>query len=266
VVTRDAEVAVDAGAVAAGSLLIAGAAHHLAWMTVAIPLLVSVRTALWWKATRHRETPFPLGAEVTFLALCTALGAFNDWSSVVRHGIYEYTVPCYFPQLTTIPIWMLLFWGLVLRLFITLGNWARLGAPARLRDRVGLGPWHTGRAWLRVALLLLLALGTRQTIYRFYGDPLWSWLPFAAALGLYPLLFGLTRHEARLAGLTLAVGPLVEVLYIQVAGLHRYALGWLGGVPLWIALWWVLAVLLWRDLGSRIQLVLFTAWEPRTTD
>jgi len=114
-------------------------------------------------------------------------------------------------------------------------------------------------------LLLLLALGTRQTIYRFYDDPLWSWLPFAAALALYPLLFGLTRHEARLAGLTLAVGPLVEVLYIQVGGLHRYPLGWIGGVPLWIALWWVLAVLLWRDLGSRIQSALIAAWKPRTT-
>jgi hypothetical protein len=197
-----------------------------------------------------------LRAEVAFLALCTALGAFNDWSSVVRHGIYDYTVPVFYPELTSIPIWMLLFWGLVLRLFVSLGNWARLGAGARPRDAVGIGPWSTQRARLRVALLLVLALATRQAIYRLYLDPWWSWIPFAAALGLYPLLFGLTKHEARLAALTLAIGPLVEVLYIQVAGLHRYALGWLGGVPLWITLWWVLAVLLWRDLGARLQALL----------
>lgn len=52
--------------------------------------------------------------------------------------------------------------------------------------------------------------------------------------------------------LVLALGAIVEVAYIQGGGLHRYHLGWIGGVPLWIALWWPLAVLVWGDLARRL--------------
>lgn len=259
-VTGDAEVAVDAGAIAVGSLAICLAAHRLPLMTALLPALVLARTALWYRVTRPRAAP--LLPELVYLALCTGIGAFNDWSSVVVHGIYAYTVPVYAPSVTTIPGWMLLFWGLVLRLFTTVGSWSRLGASPAPRSRAGFGPWHVERPWLKIALLLLLVLTTRQTIYRLYLHPWGSWLPFAGAALLYPVLFGLDRHEARLAGLTLVVGPLVEVLYIQVAGLHRYPLGWLGGVPLWIALWWVVSVLAWKDLGARIQAGLISRLAP----
>lgn len=56
------------------------------------------------------------------------------------------------------------------------------------------------------------------------------------------------RHEWTLLGITLAVGPIVEIACIRVGGLHRYHLGWLGGVPLSIALWWGLAVLICHEL------------------
>lgn len=30
-------------------------------------------------------------------------------------------------------------------------------------------------------------------------------------------------------------------------------LGWFGGVSLWIVLWWLLAVLVWKDLAYRLE-------------
>jgi hypothetical protein len=79
-----------------------------------------------------------------------------------------------------------------------------------------------------------------------------SWLPFAAALVIYVLVFRLGPHERVLLALAAIVGPLVEILFIQVGGLHRYHLGWFGGVPLWIILWWMLAVLVWDDVSARL--------------
>lgn len=250
-VTSDAELAVDAGVVALGSLAISLFAHRLALMTALVPGLLALRLVLWWRASRARRAP--LGAELLLFALCTVLGGLNDWNTVVRHRVYDYTVPVYFPELSTIPLWMLLFWGLVLRLMLTVAAWGRLGAGARSRDAVRLGARLVPQAVARVGLMLLLLLVTRQGIYRLAQDPILSWLPFACALAIFPLLFGLDRHEIKILGLTLVAGPLVEVLYIQVAGLHRYHLGWLGGVPLWILLWWLLAILLWKDLGRRAQ-------------
>ena len=72
------------------------------------------------------------------------------------------------------------------------------------------------------------------------------------AIGVWLLLFRLTRHDAKLLALFAVGGPGIEILYIQVGGLHRYDLGWLGGVPLWIALWWLLAVLVGKDLSARL--------------
>ena len=108
------------------------------------------------------------------------------------------------------------------------------------------------RAWLKVALQLLLVLATRQAIYRLYDDPLWSWLPFAAALALWLALFRPSTHDLKLLALVALGGPGIELLYINVGLLHRYALGWIGGVPLWIALWWLLAVLVVNDLSARL--------------
>jgi hypothetical protein len=250
-VATDAELWVDAGVVGAGSVAIALFAHRLPLMTALVPALFALRMALWWRASRPRSAP--VAAELLLLAICTALGAFNDWNSVVRQRVYDYTVPVYFPELSTIPIWMLLFWGLVLRLMLTVASSGRLGATAAPRNLVRLGARLGANAALRVGLMLLLLLGTRQAIYRFSLDPFLSWLPFAGALALFPFLFGLDRHELRILGVTLVAGPLVEILYIQVAGLHRYRLGWLGGVPLWILLWWLLALLLWKDIGRRMQ-------------
>ncbi len=254
--TSDAEVGVDMGIILVASVAIAAGSEALAFMTALVPCLFVARMVAW--AWVRRATARELVAEVFFLALCTGLGGFNDWSSVVRHRIYDYTVPHYVGW-STIPIWMLLFWGLILRLLATLARWYRLDPPTQGSDRIRLGGRTLHSPWLRVGALLLLVLVTRQAIYRCYLDPWLSWLPFAGAAVVYMLLFGLHRHDRRLALLMLVGGPLIEVLYIQVGGLHRYHLGWLGGVPLWIALWWVVAVLVWKDLSARILAALAPA-------
>ncbi len=234
---------VDAGTIVAGSVAICLASDQLALMTALVPALLVVRFLLWRG---------PLGPELLFFGVCLALGAFNDWNSVVRHRIYDYAVPVYWPELTTIPVWMLLFWGMILRFFATLAGWERL-EPGEVRDEVYLGRRVVRSPWLKVGVLLGIIAVTRQLIYRNFDDPILSWLPFAAALLVYAVLLRPDRHDRRLVVIFLLGGPAVEVLYIQVAGLHQYSLGWLGGVPLWIALWWVLAVLVWKDLAGRIQ-------------
>ncbi|MFH2005414.1 MAG: hypothetical protein ABI333_02395 [bacterium] len=252
----DPELAVDAALIAAVSLAISLASKRLALMTVLVPALIVARLFAWaW--IRRAGARLILG-ELVFLTLCTGLGAFNDWNSVVNHRIYDYTVPHYVSW-STIPVWMLLFWGMILRFLAALARWHRLDPPPQPSNDVRLGRLVLTHPWLRVAVLLVLVAATRQTIYRFYLDPVLSWLPFALAVVAYEALFGLDRHDRRLAALMLIGGPLIEILYIQVGDLHRYHLGWLGGVPVWIALWWVVAILVWKDLSARIQSILLPA-------
>jgi len=254
--TTDAELAVDAAIMGVGSAAIAWWSSELMLMTGLVAALVAVRMIAWTRV--RRATLREVSGEAAFVLLCIGLGGFNDWNSVVRHRIYDYTVPHYVTW-STIPVWMLVYWGLILRSLATLARWRRLGPPTRPSSLVRFGQRRLTSGWLRMAALLVLVLATRQTIYRYYTDPWLSWLPFAGAAVVYGLLFGYDRHDRRMALLMLLGGPLIEILYIQVCGLHRYHLGWLGGVPLWIALWWVVAVLVWKDLSGRILSVLVPA-------
>jgi hypothetical protein len=242
----DRAFAIDAAAIGAVSAGIVVAADRLAVMSALVPAVVAIRFALWLTVPPGERTG--AGRELVLVAGCTAVGAFNDWSSVVRYRVYDYEVPAYFPELSTIPLWMLLYWGLILRFLVTLFRWRRLDPAPAASDRVG----GARSPVLRVAVLLAMVVVTRQLVYRFYDDPVLSWLPFAIALLLYGLLLRPDRHERRIALLFAVGGPLVEIAYIQLGGLHSYRLGWLAGVPLWIALWWVLAALIWRDLSLRI--------------
>ncbi len=246
----DRAFAIDALSIAVISAAIVWAADQLLLMTLLVPGVVLARVLAIARLPRQERTLSPAAELVTVVGLAL-VGGFNDHSSVVRHRIYDYAVPAYFPELSTIPLWMLLYWGLILRFVITLTRYHRM-TPTVARDDIYLGRRPFRSARLKVAIQLGLVLTTRQLVYRFYDDPLLSWLPFAVGLGLYFLLFRPDAAERRLALLFASGGPLVEVLYIQLGGLHRYQLGWLGGVPLWIALWWVLAVLILRDLAARV--------------
>ena len=66
-------------------------------------------------------------------------------------------------------------------------------------------------------------------------------------------LFRPDKRLYQLAGAFLLAGTAIESLYINVGGLHQYHLGWFGGVPLWIALWWTLSLVIWDDFSGRLQ-------------
>ncbi|MBI2058951.1 MAG: hypothetical protein HYT87_04195 [Nitrospirae bacterium] len=236
----------DALTIATVSLLICAAADRLRWMQMLVPAIIAFRMLAVWGMIRRRPS-HSLTAEIVFFSVCLILGAFNDWNTVVRHRVYDYLVPSDLVPWSSIPSWMLLYWGMILRFMHTLSvqpffQSPRTGKPAapRFIDR-----------W-RVPIEIALVLVTRQAIYRFPLDPVLSWLPFAAALILFLLLFPLGRGERRLFAFLAIGGPLVEILYIRVGALHQYPLGGLGGVPLWIALWWILAGLIWKDLSPPI--------------
>jgi len=247
--------AVDAVAVGVVSAGICLASQRPAWMSALVALVLVLRFAAWVRLPGG-ERRGSLAAELAFFALCIAIGAFNDWNSVVRHRIYDYAVPAFFPSISSIPVWMLVYWGMILRFLATLCCWEGLAPSPRLQDETHLPGRIVESPWLKVGVELLLVASTRWLVYRHYGDPLLSWLPFAAALALYAGFFRPGRHARRLAGIVAIGGPAVEIAYIQLGGLHRYQLGWLAGVPLWIALWWVLAILIWDDLSARLQVLL----------
>ena len=105
----DRLVAIDAACVIVVSIAISFASDRLLLMTILVPIVISARMVCL--ALGAGGSRVPMRAEIVFFALCTLLGAFNDWNSVVNHRIYDYTVPVHFPGFSTIPLWMLLFWG-----------------------------------------------------------------------------------------------------------------------------------------------------------
>jgi hypothetical protein len=232
------------------SAAILTAARELAFMTAFVPAVLALRVVAYHFLPAD-EKLWPAWLEALVVLGCALLGGFNDWNSVVHHRIYDYTVPVSHPEWTTIPGWMLLFWGMILRFFFTLGRLASLGPPAAPRNTVWLGR-RLEHAWLKVGLELALIVVTRQCIYRLWNDPLWSWVPFALAIGAYAVLFRPAAQEWKLLAIMLVGGPIVEALYIRVGGLHFYHHGVFYGVPVWICLWWALAALIWSDLSFRV--------------
>ena len=247
----DRAFAIDGAAVVTVGTAICVASDALAFMTFLVPAVLALRFLAWFRLPTAERGIFP-SDEMAFFALCLVLGAGNDWNSVVRHRIYGYAVPHDFPSVSSIPVWMLLYWGMILRFVATLCRWRRLGPPTCPSDEVRIGGRVVVSPWLKIAGELVLVVATRQMIYAYYAHALLSWLPFAGALLVYASVFRLSRHDRLLLLLAAGAGPAVEVLFIQVGGLHRYHLGWLGGVPLWIVLWWMLAVLVWNDLSARL--------------
>ncbi len=258
--TTAPELLVDLAAIVAVSLAICVASQQLLLMTIVVPAVWVLRT-IAWAAVRPRAR-HALGVELAFCLLAAAFGGFNDWMSTNYYGIYDYTVPTDLPGISTLPVWLLLYWGIILRFVATLASYVGLGADPTPRDLVRLGRRRVHSPALKIALQLAIVLATRQAIFRLHLDPIWSWAPFLVAGGLHALLFPWDRRDLRIALLALTIGTAVEVLYIQVGGLHRYHLGWIGGVPIWIALWWALAMVIWRDLGLRI-LRRFVRWAQR---
>jgi len=249
-IASDRAAAIDGAALTALIAAILAGADHPTAMLVAVAAIGVARTAAWTCLPPAERGG--LAGELALLVLATALGAANDWNTVVVHGVYDYTVPHGLPLDRAIPPWMLLAWGLILRGLITLSRWRRLGPPDRPDDRVGL--FHRRpRPLLRVLVLLALVGLTRLAVYRWAADdPLLSWSPMAMALLAHAALFGMSAHTLRFVAIVAVAGTALEALLIQAAGLHHYPLGWLAGVPLWIALWWPLGALIWCELAARL--------------
>jgi hypothetical protein len=245
----DRAFAIDAAAVALVAVAICLAGDRLAVMTIVVPAVVIGRFAAWFAVPRGARD-LDAGREVVLFAIATAVGAFNDWNTVSRHRVYDYTVPTDLPGVSPIPSWMLLYWGLILRFVVTVFHYRRLGVP-RAPDRLWLGTSFRS-APARVAILVGLALVTRQAIYRWFDEPVASWVPFAVALVIAAVVLRPDRARLRTTAAVMVIGPAVEAVLIGVGHLHAYRLGWLGGVPLWIVLWWGLAALIWAELADRL--------------
>ena len=243
-------IAIDAGVIAVVSIAICLASTNLVFMTILVPAIIIARMLVL--AAVAREEGVSMRAELLFFALCTALGAFNDWNSVSNKRIYDYTVPDFFSP-PSIPFWMLLYWGMILRFVARLARWGALGPDKEVSNAVGINGLGLGGPAARIPAEIALIAATRWAIYRWYLDPVLSWLPFLVALVVFFLFFRPTRHDLKLACVFIIGGPAIEMLYIHFGDLHRYHLGWIGGVPLWIVFWWVLAVLIWKDLAFRIE-------------
>lgn len=246
-------IALDASAVGLISFLICIASDQLMLMTIAVPGIIVLRTLLIPVVLKD-ENP-DLIKEVLFLVICTVLGGFNDWNSVDGKSIYQYNVPHYF-EFSTIPIWMLIYWGMILRFIASLSWWEKLDPDKHVSNNLALGTVSYENKWGKIIGQLVLVLITRQFIYVYYNDPLLSWVPFNVALLLFALIFGFSKNDLKLMVLFLFGGPLIEILYIEIGGLHSYHLDWLGGVPLWLVLWWLLIVIIWKDLSARIQMAI----------
>ena len=245
------ELLIDGLPIIVVSVAICVFSQQLLLMSVLVVLVALLRQLL--RSTLQRGLPWT--REAALFSLCTVLGAGNDWNSVTRHAIYRYDVPVAFPELSQLPLWMLLYWGLILRFMVTLFRFRglKLGMP---NNRVVVGGRAFDSAGLRVGFLLALVVATRQAIYRTFDHSIWSWLPFALALILALVVTRPDRRRLWMLAAVAVLGPAVEAAYIQLGQLHHYALGWFAGVPLWIVLWWILAALIWEDLSARLLRVL----------
>ncbi|MBI2069630.1 MAG: hypothetical protein HYT79_03430 [Elusimicrobia bacterium] len=250
-----AGVLIDAGAVAIVGIAVLACADRPVFMLFLVSAVFGLRFFLWRLWVRRNKS-HSMAAEIVFVACCAAIGAFNDWNSVDGHGVYHYRAALLFPWISTIPFWMLLYWGLILRFLASLLN---------VRKFFLTGPTQGGGLFKRAAFAGILVLLTRQAIYRFYADPWMSWLPFAAAL-LGALTFyrpGPLKIVILSVMTAMAVGT--EILFIQTAGLHEYYLGVIGGAPVWIMLWWFLAFIVWGDLSvSLLGLIRIAGQKFRT--
>lgn len=233
------------------SVSISLTSHHLLWMTIFVPAILFLRLVVL--ASLKQKEDVHLKGELLFFFICILIGAFNDWNSVCNKQIYDYTVPVYFPEIFCIPIWMLIYWGMILRFITRMARWTGISKEIELSNKVGIGKYYIANPYVKIGLELVLVLGTRQTIYYFYLDPYWSWIPFLVAVLLFLIVFYPSKGDYLLIVIFLIGGPAIEILYIKAGNLHQYHMGWVWGIPLWLILWWVLSVLIWKDISLRVE-------------
>jgi hypothetical protein len=178
--------------------------------------------------------------DIIFFFLGLILGGGSDLMSMWR-GVYYYTPTTILP--VPIPVWMLLFWGEIFVFFrklIRYGPFLHLENPRkRILD-------------LPLALDIILFAVYRMIIYRYASVP---WLPDALYAGIFVvrlLLFPPTNDERKLMITMLLLGPVYEIALIR-CGLYVYQNGFVWGLPLWLIIWWVFIIRIFKTLTDEIE-------------
>lgn len=241
--------AIDAVAVLIISFAFCLAGDRLVFMTLLVPAVIFLR--FLFLAGLGREA-IDLKAEIIFYLICTIIGIVNDLNSVIQHELYHYSLPRFSASIPT-PIWMLLFWGLILRSLARFSRWQALNPPQHISNEIGIGRHVMSNGCAKVIFEIILVLLSRQAIYKTYTHPVFSWLPLTIILFIAIGTLKLSRHDWKILSIFAIFGPITEIIYIQVGHLHVYQLGWIAGAPIWIFLWWIIVMLIWKDFAFRIE-------------
>jgi len=177
--------------------------------------------------------------DLIFFFLGFVLGGGNDLISMYKK-VYAY-LPAPDISLLPIPMWVLLFWGLIFVFFRKLMRFGPfLGEPPkRLIDQPLL---------LDGLILVIYRMIIYRTADRF-------WLPdalFAAILVLRLLVSVPSKNERRLMLTMLVLGPAYEIWLIH-CGLYVYQTGFFYGMPLWLIVYWVFVIRLLKAIFDRIE-------------
>ena len=183
--------------------------------------------------------------DVIFFLMGLVLGGGNDLMSMWK-GVYYYTPATILP--VPIPVWMLLFWGEIFVFFRKLMRYGPFlgpeGPPKRLLD-------------LPLGFDLVLYVIYRMIIYRYASEP---WLPdalYAGILVVRLLLLPPTANERKLMLTLLFLGPVYEIVLIR-CGLYVYQNGFIMGLPLWLIIWWVFIIRVFKAITDRTEYAIFS--------
>ena len=180
--------------------------------------------------------------DLRFFVLGVVLGGGNDLLSMIR-GVYAYDVP--HPGVPwPMPLWMFLFWGQVFLVMRTVFAQPWLRGPRATRPL-----WPPGAA---LVIDLVAVVVIRVVVYSTYHDPLLPGLILCAILVLTYLLHGITASDAKVMGVTLVAGPLVEWILIS-ADVYDYLNPFVVGMPAWLLVWWLFATPLLKRIFDRMD-------------
>lgn len=178
--------------------------------------------------------------DIIFFLMGVILGGGNDLMSMWK-GVYYYTPSTILP--VPIPVWMLFFWGEIFIFFRKLIRYGPFLRSATLAKRLLKLPF---------ALDLILFAIFRIIIYRYASEP---WLPDALFAGIFAmriLLLPPTTDERKLMIAILFIGPVYEIALIR-CGLYVYQNGFIWGLPLWLIIWWVFIIRVFKAIIDRIE-------------
>lgn len=174
-----------------------------------------------------------------YLIIGIVLGGGNDIISMWKK-VYYYTPETILP--VPIPLWMLLFWGEVFIFFRKIMRYkpflGKLDKPELLDPPL-------------IADLIIFVI-LRIVIYKFANKP---WVPDAIYSFIYVvriLILPPKPNERKLILTMLILGPIYEIALVK-CGLYVYQNGIIFGLPLWLIIWWLFVIRLFKAISDRIE-------------